>query len=44
MIIGALGFIYPHSIGHALGFVCLVLAIFLQKFVKGRGNPVPAVS
>ncbi|MCX5819666.1 MAG: TRAP transporter fused permease subunit [Deltaproteobacteria bacterium] len=44
MIVGALGFIIPYSIGDIGGLACLIIVIFLQKFSKGRGAPVQAVS
>jgi TRAP transporter 4TM/12TM fusion protein len=44
MIIGAIGFVVPNTIGHVIGFVCLATVIFLQKYLKKQIDPVPAVS
>jgi TRAP transporter 4TM/12TM fusion protein len=44
MIIGALGFVIPYSIGHVIGFVCLIAVIFIQKYWKRQEGTVPAVS
>jgi len=39
MIIGALGFVYPSTIGDIIGFVCLVMVIVMQKLRKGEVTP-----
>jgi len=33
-VVGALSFVYPHSLGDVVGFVCLVLVIIMQKLRK----------
>lgn len=44
MLVGAVGFVIPDTIGHVIGFVCLATVIFLQKYLKKQGDPVPVVS
>ena len=41
-IIGALGLVYPHSLGDVIGFICLALVIVMQKLRKGDIGPVQA--
>ena len=39
-IIGALSFVYPHTMGDIIGFICLILVIIMQKLRKGAEEPI----
>ncbi|MCX5816065.1 MAG: TRAP transporter fused permease subunit [Proteobacteria bacterium] len=43
-VIGALSFVYPHTMGDVIGFVCLVLVIIMQKLRKGDTGPIQAAT
>jgi TRAP transporter 4TM/12TM fusion protein len=43
-VVGALSFVYPHSYGDVVGFICLGLVIAMQKLRKGDIASVQAVN
>ncbi|MCX5810223.1 MAG: TRAP transporter fused permease subunit [Proteobacteria bacterium] len=43
-VIGALCFVYPHTMGDIIGFVCLALVIVMQKLRKGDTGPIQATT